>query len=159
MRIEPPPSFPAAIGTMPAATAAAAPPLEPPGVRVRSQGLLARPNSSGSVTARIANSGRLVLPKMTRDAGVILHAVLDQEGDAAEGAIDRATEPAVQLPARLLLHQPHDGVHAAVHAAVLGQRQVQQFTGADLARGDMLGEGGGVAGEVVVYLHGVPILL
>jgi hypothetical protein len=68
IRSEPPPSFPAAIGTMPAATAAAAPPLEPPGVRVKSQGLFVRPNSSGSVTARIANSGRLVLPKTTSPA-------------------------------------------------------------------------------------------
>lgn len=33
MRIDPPPSLPCAIGTMPAATAAAAPPLEPPGLR------------------------------------------------------------------------------------------------------------------------------
>jgi hypothetical protein len=32
MRIEPPPSLPAAIGTTPDATAAADPPLEPPGV-------------------------------------------------------------------------------------------------------------------------------
>jgi hypothetical protein len=30
--MEPPPSLPAAIGTTPDATAAAAPPLEPPGV-------------------------------------------------------------------------------------------------------------------------------
>jgi hypothetical protein len=32
MRIEPPPSLPCAIGMRPAATAAAAPPLDPPGV-------------------------------------------------------------------------------------------------------------------------------
>jgi hypothetical protein len=39
MRIEPPPSLPCAIGNMPPATAAAAPPLEPPGERSRSHGL------------------------------------------------------------------------------------------------------------------------
>ena len=65
MRMEPPPSLPAAMGTMPAATAAAAPPLEPPGVRPRSQGLQARPCSAESLTALSASSGRLVLPKTT----------------------------------------------------------------------------------------------
>ena len=39
MRIDPPPSLPWASGNMPAATAAAAPPLDPPGVRVGSHGL------------------------------------------------------------------------------------------------------------------------
>ena len=40
---EPPPSLPCAIGTIPAATAAADPPEEPPGVRPRSHGLRAGP--------------------------------------------------------------------------------------------------------------------
>ena len=39
MRNEPPPSEPSVIGTLPAATAAADPQLEPPAVRVGSQGL------------------------------------------------------------------------------------------------------------------------
>ena len=39
MRIEPAPSEPSAAGTMPAATAAAEPPLEPPGVCSGFQGL------------------------------------------------------------------------------------------------------------------------
>ena len=43
IRIEPPPSLAWAIGTMPAATAAPEPPLEPPGVRSRSQGLRVAP--------------------------------------------------------------------------------------------------------------------
>src|SRR5580700_375701 len=49
MRIEPPPSVPCAIGSMPAATAAAAPPLEPPALYARFQGLRVGPNSRGSV--------------------------------------------------------------------------------------------------------------
>jgi hypothetical protein len=36
-RIEPPPSWPMASGVMPAATAATAPPLEPPGVSAGSR--------------------------------------------------------------------------------------------------------------------------
>ena len=43
MRIDPPPSLAWANGTMPAATAAADPPLEPPGVRDVSHGLRVGP--------------------------------------------------------------------------------------------------------------------
>ena len=43
MRIEPPPSLAWPIGTMPAATAAAEPPLEPPGEWPGSQGLRVGP--------------------------------------------------------------------------------------------------------------------
>ena len=64
MRIEPPPSEPCAMAVMPAATAAAAPPLEPPGVRSGSQGLRAGPNTRFSVVALCPCSGVLVLPTM-----------------------------------------------------------------------------------------------
>ena len=43
MRIEPPPSVACASGTMPAATAAAEPPLEPPGARSWRHGLRVTP--------------------------------------------------------------------------------------------------------------------
>ena len=43
MRIEPPPSPACATGTMPLATAAAEPPLEPPGVCARFHGLCVGP--------------------------------------------------------------------------------------------------------------------
>jgi hypothetical protein len=49
MRIDPPPSDAWATGAMPDATAAAAPPDEPPGVRVVSQGLRVMPWASDSV--------------------------------------------------------------------------------------------------------------
>src|ERR1700728_3425559 len=41
IRIEPPPSLPWAAGARPAATEAAAPPLDPPALRDRSHGVLA----------------------------------------------------------------------------------------------------------------------
>ena len=47
MRIEPPPSEAWAAGTSPAATAAAEPPDDPPGVRPRSHGLWVGPKASG----------------------------------------------------------------------------------------------------------------
>src|ERR1700693_1481197 len=59
-RIEPPPSLAWAIATMPAATAAADPPLEPPVVRAVSQGLRLGPKSRGSGGGRKADPGGVV---------------------------------------------------------------------------------------------------
>ncbi len=66
--MEPPPSLACANGTMPLATAAAAPPLEPPGERLVSHGLWVAPQASGSVVGRLPNSGLLVRPAITRPA-------------------------------------------------------------------------------------------
>jgi hypothetical protein len=49
IRIDPPPSAPSAIGTIPAATAAAEPPLEPPTVRSGLKGLRVMPVAIDSV--------------------------------------------------------------------------------------------------------------
>ena len=62
MRIEPAPSEPIAAGTTPAATAAAAPPLEPPGVWSVFQGLRVAPCSGVSVKCQSPTSGAWVLP-------------------------------------------------------------------------------------------------
>src|SRR5215212_3226836 len=61
-RIEPPVSVPIAHGAVPAATAAADPPLEPPGTRRGSQGFLTGPKPEFSFEEPIANSSWLVLP-------------------------------------------------------------------------------------------------
>ena len=66
--IEPPPSLPCATGTMPAATAAAAPPDEPPGVRSRSHGLRVGPNNRASLVGRMPYSGSVVVPTITKPA-------------------------------------------------------------------------------------------
>ena len=71
IRIEPPPSVAWAIGTRPAATAAAAPPLEPPGVRSVFHGLRVAPLRSDSVNATVPNSGVFVLPTITKPASRI----------------------------------------------------------------------------------------
>ena len=62
MRIEPAPSDAVASATSPAATAAALPPLEPPGLRWGFQGLRVTPQVADSVKPEIASSGRWVLP-------------------------------------------------------------------------------------------------
>src|ERR1044071_5973538 len=68
MRIEPPPSVPTASGPMPEATAAAAPPEDPPGVFAGFQGLRVMPVSGLSVTPFQPNSGVVVLPSNTAPA-------------------------------------------------------------------------------------------
>jgi hypothetical protein len=68
IRIEPPPSLPWASGSIPDATAAAAPPEEPPGVRSVSHGFLTGPKRRGSDTGRMPNSGMFVLPTITNPA-------------------------------------------------------------------------------------------
>ena len=64
--MDPPTSFACAIGTIPEATAAAAPPLEPPGVSFGFHGLRVGPNRFGSVVVPMANSGKFVFPKVIR---------------------------------------------------------------------------------------------
>ena len=60
--------LPSAIGTMPQASATAAPPLEPPQVLDRSQGLRVAPNTRLNVCEPAPNSGVLVLPTVTAPA-------------------------------------------------------------------------------------------
>jgi len=61
-RSDPAPSLPIPSGTMPDATAAASPPLEPPGVCRADHGLRVAPRSALAVCQRIPNSGMLVRP-------------------------------------------------------------------------------------------------
>src|SRR3954447_10641706 len=64
IRMEPAPSVACAMGRMPAATAEAAPPLDPPLDRSRSQGLrVGPPLACASVDGHIAISGLVVRPK------------------------------------------------------------------------------------------------
>src|SRR5207245_8920451 len=67
-RSEPPVSLPSAIGTIPQASATAAPPLEPPHVFARSYGFSVRPKTSLNVCEPAPNSGVLVLPKVIAPA-------------------------------------------------------------------------------------------
>src|SRR5262249_40605152 len=68
VRMDPAPSVPTASGPRPAATAAAPPPLEPPGVCARLQGFRVGPNTGLSVTPFHPNSGVLVFPSMIAPA-------------------------------------------------------------------------------------------
>ena len=68
IRIEPVPSLPDAAPMSPAATAAAEPPLEPPGDSSGLQGFRVRPKSAGSVAQWLPNSAVLVRPQMMSPA-------------------------------------------------------------------------------------------
>ena len=68
MRMLPPPSLAWAMGTMPAATAAAAPPLDPPGEWSMFHGFRVAPHAVGSVAGRLPNSGLLERPAITNTA-------------------------------------------------------------------------------------------
>src|SRR5260370_36074708 len=68
MRIEPPPSLACATGRMRAATAAAAPPDEPPDECARFQGLRVGPNRRDSVLGISPNSGLELFPKIVTPA-------------------------------------------------------------------------------------------
>src|SRR5205085_301440 len=68
MRIEPPVSEPSAQGMMPAATAAPEPPLEPPVILVRSQGLYVGPIAETALVPPAASSCWFVFPRMMTPA-------------------------------------------------------------------------------------------
>src|SRR5438477_10448391 len=90
MRLDPPPSVPRPIGASPAATAAAAPPDDPPDVRDKSHGLAVRPNSGASVKHLWPNSGVAVLPTSTAPAALSRATA----GESADGTLSvSAKEP------------------------------------------------------------------
>src|SRR6266576_2723402 len=78
-RMDPPPSLPTPPAEHPDAMAAASPPLDPPGVRERSQGLLVRPYRRLSVSQAINNSGVFVTPR------IIAPALRNRETKGASG--------------------------------------------------------------------------
>ena len=93
MRIEPPPSEPVASGTIPAASAAAVPPEEPPGVWSRFHGLRVTPNVAFAVLGAQANSGRFVLPTTTHPAA--RNRATWAESCTAGGEFAKSAEPCV----------------------------------------------------------------
>ncbi len=70
--MDPPPSPPMARGPIRAASAADAPPDDPPGVLPRFQGLRVIPVSSQSPTPFHPNSGMVVFPKITAPCSLTL---------------------------------------------------------------------------------------
>src|SRR5689334_20903200 len=90
MRIEPAPSVPSAATPIPVATAAAAPPLDPPALRAVSHGFAAGGPTGFTVPAVQPNSEVVVLPISTAPAA---------RSRAAAGASESGTQAAYrELP-------------------------------------------------------------
>ena len=70
LRSDPPMSVPSASGSIPQATATAAPPLLPPQVRSVAYGFFVAPNTALKVWDPAPNSGVLVLPMMIAPAAL-----------------------------------------------------------------------------------------
>lgn len=89
-RSDPPRSLPCASGLMPVASAAAAPPLDPPGVWRRFQGLRVAPKTSLLVSQRQQNSGVLLRPMTMAPAS----SQFCTQGDVARAMLSRrAAQP------------------------------------------------------------------
>ena len=97
MRIEPPASVPTAVAPKPAATAAAAPPEEPPGVLSRFHGLRVTPVSGLMVTGPVPYSGTVFLPRMT--APPSRSRATAAQSSAAGRSSDRSEPQRVGMPA------------------------------------------------------------
>ena len=122
MRTEPPVSVPRAPGTSPAATAAPLPPLEPPQMRVVSQGLWAAPKWGLTVVAPQANSWVFSFPTTTAPA---------RRRPATAAASSRATLSArIREPAVVRLRRDVDHVLDATGTPYSGPRTAERSSAA-----------------------------
>src|SRR5215472_8355003 len=102
--IDPPPSLACATGTMPAATAAADPPDEPPAEWPGFHGFLVAGKLIGSVVTVVPNSGTLVRPRTTNPAARNCSARYEVTGQrtSRSGPIPNASSsPATMAPMSL----------------------------------------------------------
>src|SRR5690606_13893748 len=111
-RIEPPVSVPIDKGAIDAARHAAAPPLEPPGIRSRSHGLRVGWKALFSVEPPIANSSIFVLPISTASAARSLSTTVALYGGTNFSRIREAhdvTSPLVQITSLIATGRPPSG--------------------------------------------------
>ena len=111
-RIEPPVSEPNASGTHWAATAAADPPLDPPGVVSRFHGLCTGPYAEFSFDDPIANSSQFVLPTITAPAASSRVTTVASYGGMNESRI--FDEAVVRMPRTHMLSFSAIGTRPAV---------------------------------------------
>ena len=128
MRIEPEMSLACAAATSRAATAAADPPDDPPGVESRPHGLCVGPNASGSHVPTEASSGVLVRPSGIRPAA------RNASASGASLVARKSTSRSARMPMRVRLARLAAAIvleqerHAAERA--VGQRAVGIVAGA-----------------------------
>ena len=183
MRTEPAPSEPSAALAIPAATAVAEPPLEPPEVRCGSHGLRVTPKVGDSVKGVAISSGTWVLPRITapaaaqaghdlgvgglgRRVGVAavrgdlpgdVHVVLDRDRDAEQRQRLSVGAPVVGLvggPQRLLAEHDAERVEQRIEPRDAGQEQLGQLARGELPGGDQIRVAGEPGEGEVVAVHG-----
>ena len=120
-RIDPPVSEPSASGAMPAATATADPPLDPPGIRSSAQGFRVGPNAEFSVDEPIANSSQLVLPTITAPAASSRATAVASNGGTKDSSI--RDEAVVRTPrgAEVVLERDRHAGERADRASARGR--------------------------------------
>ena len=187
IRIEPAPSTPIAAGTRPAATAAADPPLDPPGVRSTSQGLRVTPQVIDSVNGHSPSSGMVVLPttiapasrrRRTTSASAVALAViapvprlvtspamsissLTATGTPSSGAAIAACSAlvsAIGVGERSIGEDRAERVEFAVEPLDPSKRQFDQLARRRLATPHELGLSGHTVERHVVLEHRLPTL-
>ncbi len=180
MRIEPPPSVACAMGTMPAATAAAEPPLDPPALCSSFHGIARRAEQRAAPSrGRCPSSGVLVLPRKTRPArfrrAVISlswsdHEILEQRAaEAGHGArvVGAEVFQEVRHPgegarrqagrdgrASLVVQAQDHGVDLAVLRLDLGDGGIEQLGCAHRALLDQRRQAQPVVARELLGLHG-----
>ena len=117
MRMEPPPSPARARGTRPPATAAADPPLEPPGEWAGAQGFTGWGKAFGSVMPISPSSGVAVWPRMVSPASFTRRTKLESSGarHSARAALPKASGSPPMAISRSLVRvgTPAKGASAA----------------------------------------------
>ena len=130
-RADPPASDAVAMGTMPAASATADPPDEPPGDQAVFHGFRVRPKSRFSATPSNANSDVFALP--TGIAPAARSSPTTRESVAAAGASANSSDPCVvgkPLEVLDVLHEerePGQGQVGVAAVAAGGQSAVERF--------------------------------
>ena len=140
MRTLPAPSVPTDSGPMPAATAAAVPPDEPPGVLLGSHGLRVMPVSGELVSPLQPNSGVPVLPSSTAPASrrrAVAGASTSQGWSGSTVRLPRSVgQPRVRIRSLIDAGTPSSGpivLRRAASAPRWRARAGQRFVGGDEA--------------------------
>ena len=126
MRIEPPPSPACASGTMPDATAAPEPPLEPPGLRSTSHGFRVGPYAVGSVVGQQSElrAVRLADDHEARglELGVEVRVVIGDVADLLQQPVAEVVRLVGERPVEILHHDRHAAERAVGRVSVASSR-------------------------------------
>ena len=135
MRTEPAPSEPTAAATRPAATAAAAPPQEPPGVCSRFQGLRVAPKAGRLGEVPLADLGRVGLADEIAPAARSRRTIsASRSARMLAAAAEGALWPAMSMSSLIAIGTPSSGAALAGAEAAVGLVGLRQRLSAQTTR-------------------------